>query len=134
MEEEDLSNSSSKPRVVGERSLTEEAEMEDKVGEKADIVSESIDAQTEESLPLYGDCNKEETPAVGYETSNDMQLNLNEENEGAVIISHANGENTDKAESTESFEFANGSDETSSWESFSGNSSKCVIRIFRYLN
>ncbi|XP_065058290.1 traB domain-containing protein-like [Rhopilema esculentum] len=51
------------------------------------------------------------------EIADQMAQHFDDNNE--TVLVDANG--TDNAESTESYEFANGSDETSSWESFSGH-------------
>ena len=50
------------------------------------------------------------------EVADQMAQHFDDNNE--TVLVDANG--MDNAESTESYEFANGSDETSSWESFSG--------------
>ena len=101
-----------------ERNLPEEAEKKD---ESVEATFEDLDRkQTDESMVVVGDGVKQDDFTQSNLVGSIEQSTDNGENNGTVIVGHPNGVNTENAESTESFEFANGSDETSSWESLSG--------------
>ena len=108
----------SSPQVLEERNLQEELERKDRpIG----TIFKDLDGkQTEESMVVLGDSIKPDDPTQREFVGSTEQSTENEENHGALLAGHPNGSSTENAESTESFEFANGSDETSSWESLSG--------------
>ena len=103
------------PEEEGKKGLDEKpddkglAEAQDKQDEGLAIVEDYI--QQEEPMPMKKD------DAVG---NSDVDVLKEEKEENSDVNHDIEIVGADNAESTESFEFANGSDETSSWESFSG--------------
>ena len=85
------------------------AETLDKQDEVLAIVEDYI--QQEEPMPVKKD------DGVG---DSDVDVLKEQKEENCDVNHDIEIVGADNAESTESFEFANGSDETSSWESFSG--------------
>lgn len=126
MEEDKNKDDSNEPRVqpLEDVNQPEEMDKEDEI-RREELMSSAIadnprGKQADESLQMFDDYIKRDDPMESDNAFNKQQTNEDGESHGAVIVSHANGGSTDQAESTESYEFANGSDETSSWESFSG--------------
>lgn len=113
---DETEDSSAQP--LEERNLPEEAEKKDG---SVEITFEDLDRkQTDESMVVVGDGVKQDEFAQSNLVGSREPSMGNGEDHGTVLVGHSNGVNTENAESTESFEFANGSDETSSWESLSG--------------
>ena len=122
MEEESIHDDSKQTRseFLDERNVPEEVgEKEEKV-EAISRPREENERQADGSMVMLDDYMKPDNPTLSDAAGNKETSTDDGENHGAVFVGHPNGGSTENAESTESFEFANGSDETSSWESFSG--------------
>lgn len=92
------------------------AKTKDKQTEGLAIVEDYI--QQEEPMPVQKDDEAGDSDIDVLKEQKDENSDVNHDIE---IVGAEN------AESTESFEFANGSDETSSWESFSGYKSSIIV-------
>ena len=105
-------------RALEEGNRSEEAEKRDKPAEA--VVEKTDSKQVDDSIVVLSDSIKQDDLAQSDLSNDREQIASNGDNHGAFVVGHQNGGSTGNAESTESFEFANGSDETSSWDSLSG--------------
>ena len=120
MEEAKIQDDREEPiaKALEEGNRPEGAEKEDKSAET--VVQKTDSKQTDDSIVVVSDSIKQDDLTQSDLSSDREQIASNGDNHGAFVVGHQNGGSTGNAESTESFEFANGSDETSSWDSLSG--------------